>query len=448
MIQTLPTSATPTRRGPLSRPSTRREFMIIGGGTAAAVSVLGLSACGSDSGGGSGGGDVLVNLSPDLKGIIPGQVKAYNEEHPDGEVTTRITAADTSQAFDQFRTQFQGGGTDIDVIQGDIIWPPQFASNGWISDLSDRFGADEQAKFIPGVIEGNTFEGKAYGVPLFTDAGYLYYRSDLLEDAGFSEPPNTWDELKMMAAKVQQDAGTQNGFVFTGADYEGGTVLGLEFIREAGGDVLDGDAVVIDSPEAIQGLAMQQSLVVDGIAPEAVANYQEDQASGAFLRGDAVFMRMWPYAYDFLGDKSQSDISQSQVGLAALPVAEGVTPVNVGGGFNYFLNADAQDPDAAWELIQYLTAAEQQKVLAIEGKYLPTRKELYDDPEVIKAVPGVRFGKEIVPATTTPPVSPYYSDISLALSEGFNGNILAKTSPEETAGNLKDKLESIVSRGG
>ncbi|MBA2522405.1 MAG: extracellular solute-binding protein, partial [Solirubrobacterales bacterium] len=330
-------------RNLITRPTNRRQFLIASGGTAAAVSMFGLSACGDSGPSEAGSGDVLLNISPDVKAIVTKQIAEYNKANPDGAVTTRITPADTSQAFDQFRTQFQGGGTDIDVIMGDIIWPPQFAANGYISDLSDRFTTADQEAFIPGVVTGNTFDGALYGVPWFTDAGFLYYRSDLLEKAGFSEPPTTWDELKMMAAKVQQDAGTENGFVFTGAQYEGGTVLGIEFIREAGGDILDGDTVVIDSPEAIEGLTIQQSLVSEGIAPEAVANYKEDEASGAFLRGDSVFMRMWPYAYDFLGDKSQSSITAEQVGLSPLPTVEGVAPVNVGGGFNFFINAQAGD---------------------------------------------------------------------------------------------------------
>lgn len=427
------------------RPTNRREFLAISGGSLAAVSLFGLSACGDDGGGGSGSGEVLMNISPDVKAIIAKQVKAYNADNPDGEVTTRITPADTTEAFDQLRTQFQGGGTDIDVIMGDIIWPPQFASNGWIADLTDRF-TDKDA-FIPGVVEGNTYEGKIYGVPWFTDAGYLYYRADLLEDAGFSAPPTTWDELIEMASKVQQDAGIPNGFVFTGAQYEGGSQLGLEFIRTAGGDVLDGDTVVVDSPEAIEGLTIQQSLVADGIAPEAVANYEEDQASGAFLRGDSVFMRMWPYAYDFLGDKELSDLEVNQVDLAPLPTASPDIPsVNVGGGFNFFINAEATDEDAAYSLIEFLTAPEQQKQMALEGAYMPTRSELYDDPEITEAVPGVRLGKEVVPATTTPPVSPYYSDMSLVMAEQWNANILGNVTPEEAAANVKEELESIISR--
>jgi multiple sugar transport system substrate-binding protein len=432
-----------------SRPTNRRQFLIASGGTAAAVSMFGLGACGGSGASKAGSGDVLMNISPDVKAIVAKQIAAFNKQNPDGRVTTRITPSDTGQAFDQLRTQFQGGGTDIDVIMGDIIWPPQFASNGWISDLSDRFTDADRAKFIPGVVTGNTFEDKLYGVPWFTDAGFLYYRSDLLEAAGFSEPPKTWDELRMMAAKVQKDAGTDNGFVFTGAQYEGGTVLGIEFIREAGGDILNGDSVIVDSPKAIEGLTIQQSLVSDGIAPKAVANFKEDEASGAFLRGDAVFMRMWPYAYDFLGDKKQSSITAAQVGLAPLPVAsQGIAPVNVGGGFNFFINAKAGDQDAAYRLIQYLTDPAQQKTMALDGSYLPTRAALYDDPQIVKRVPGVRLGKEVVPATTTPPVSPYYSDMSLVMAKAFNGNILSDTTPEETASKLKGELETIIRKGG
>jgi multiple sugar transport system substrate-binding protein len=56
-----------------------------------------------------------------------------------------------------------------------------------------------------------------WGVPWYTDAG-LYYRSDLLEEAGFSEPPTTWDEMKEMAHKTAQDTGTSFGFILQGAE--------------------------------------------------------------------------------------------------------------------------------------------------------------------------------------------------------------------------------------
>lgn len=428
------------------RPATRRQFLVIGGGLA--VSLWGLGACGGD-GGGSGSGDILLSDFPFVKDTVNSQVAAFNKKHPNGEVTTRVGPVDTGKAFEQLKTQFQAGSNKVDVIMGDIIWPSQFAAAGWIADLSKRFTKAEQEAFIPGVVAGNTYEGKAYGVPWFTDAGMLYYRSDLLEAAGYGQPPATWDELREMAAKIQRDAGTKNGFVFTGAQYEGGTQLGIEFIRTSGGDVLDGDKVVIDSPEAIKGLTIQQSLVADGIAPEAVANFQENEASGAFMNGDAVFMRMWPFAYDWLGDKKKSKLVEDQVGLTQVPVAESNLPrVNLGGGFNFFVNVDSDDQDKDWELIQFMTAPAQQKQLALEASLLPTRPELYSDPEIIDKLPAVRLGKEAIRNTTTPPVSPYYSDMSLAMAKQFHSNVLGDTSPEDVVSTLKEQLQSIIDRGG
>ena len=176
--------------------------------------------------------------------------------------------ADSGQHFDQLNTEFQSGESGTDVIGGDVIWPAQFAANGYIADLSDRFPESERRAFLPATIEANTYEGAIYGVPRHTDAGMLYYRLGLLERAGYSAPPATWDELKEQARAVQEDVGTRYGFVFQGADYEGGVVNGLEYIWTSGGDVLEGDRVVIDSPEATRGLRIERSMVADGIAPE------------------------------------------------------------------------------------------------------------------------------------------------------------------------------------
>src|ERR687893_828537 len=80
------------------------------------------------------------------------------------------------------------------LIGGDVIWPAQFAANGYILDLSDRFTEDMRAKFLEGPVASNTYEDKVWGVPWFTDAGLLYYRRDWLENSGFSGPPRTWEE--------------------------------------------------------------------------------------------------------------------------------------------------------------------------------------------------------------------------------------------------------------
>jgi multiple sugar transport system substrate-binding protein len=305
-----------------------------GAGLAGAV-LLGAAGCG-----GGGGperaedGSILFTFSfgVDPSGTLQELVERFNEKH-EGRYTANYREMGVEYLGD-LRTELQAGGGEIALIGGDVIWPAELAANGWLVDLSDRFPESERKKFLDGPIEANIYEGKIYGVPWFTDAGMLYYRKDLLEKSGFSEAPKTWDELKEMAEKVMQDEGIQNGFVFQGSNYEGGVVDGLEYINSHGGSVLaenDPSKVVIGSPESIAGLQMERSMVEDGIAPQSVAQYTEQESQSTFLNGDAVFCRNWPYMYALAADPEQSKIKQDQISVAPLPAGSGPNGRSVSG---------------------------------------------------------------------------------------------------------------------
>ncbi len=426
----------------------RREFLKISGTGVAGAALLGVAGCGG--GGQEGGGGITFSWGPDDTGVLPKLIKKFNDQNEGKiKVTHREMPSDTGQYFDQMRTEFQAGGGDIDVIGGDVIWPAQFAANGWIVDLSDRF-TDTDA-FLPGPMQANTYDDKVWGVPWYTDAGLLYYRQDLLEKSGFSEGPKTWEELKQMALKVKQDSGIKAGFVFQGAEYEGGVCNGCEYIWTHGGNVLDPEdpsKVVIDSPESAAGLQTYHSMIEEGAAPRAVLQYKEDESHAAFLRGDAIFMRNWPYVYALLSIPEESEIDPEQVGVAQIPVASGNQSYSTLGGWNFFINAASDKQEEAWEFIKFMTDPEQLKTNALEGSRLPPRRSLYEDQEVLEKVPVARLGKEAIIENSTPrPVSPYYSDMSLELAQQYNAALAGEVSPEQAVQTLQNDLQSIIEEG-
>jgi trehalose/maltose transport system substrate-binding protein len=427
----------------------RRDFLKLGGAGLAGAALLGTAGCGG--GGESGSNDVLLSWGSDDTGTLPKLIEQFNKQSKDFKIKYREMPADTGQYFDKLRTQFQAGGGDIDVILGDVIWPAQFAANGWISDLTDRFtDADE---FLQGPMQAGIYEDKVYSVPWYTDAGLLYYRQDLLEKAGYSGPPATWDELREMANKVKQDEGIPNGFVFQGAEYEGGVCNGLEYIWSHGGDVLDPNdpsKVIIDSPGSAAGLATWRSMVESGAAPEAVLQYQEDESHSSFLNDEAVFIRNWPYMYALAGSSDFPKVKQEQVGITAIPVAEeGGQSYSTLGGWSFLINAASDKQDQAWEFIKFMTAPEQLIFNAKSGSKLPTRQSLYDEPEVLNNVPVARLGKEaIIQNSTSRPVSPFYSDVSLELAAGFNAALSGNSSPEEAVKTLQEELQNIAEQAG
>ena len=95
---------------------------------------------------------------------------------------------------------------------------------------------------------------------------------------------------------------------------------GCEYIWSAGGNILDLDdpsKVIIDTPEAAAGLAIERSMIETGASPQAVLQYQESECEGAFLTGDAVFMRISPSTYALAGTTDYPKVKKDQ--LASRP---------------------------------------------------------------------------------------------------------------------------------
>lgn len=426
----------------------RRQFLRVGGAGIAGIVLAGTGGCGD--GRGEQGGSTTLNFvfGPDPTGTLQTLIGRFNRENA-GEVRVkwRGMPVDVTQYFSQIRTELQAGTEDVDVIGGELAWAVQFASNGWIADLSDRFTEEVRRDFLQAPLETVEYEDGFYGVPWYTDAGMLYYRKDLLRESGFDEAPRTWNELKQMARAVREKSATRAGFVFQGAEYEGGAINALEYIWTSGGDVLDPEdpaRVVINSPESLSGLTTERSMITDGIAPQAVVTYKEDESGGLFLRGDAVFHRNWPYLYGQLNPETSS-IEPEQVDISVLPVAsEGLRTYSGLGGWNFLVNAGSQKQDAAWEFIRYMTAPEQQKLRALQGGYLPVLKSLYDDQEILDEVPVIALGKEAIQSARPRPVSPFYQDMALVMSEQFHASLNGSVSPEQALQTLQTELQAIV----
>ena len=130
-----------------------------------------------------------------------------------------------------------------------------------------------------------------------------------------------------------------------------------------------------------------------------------------------------------------------------MPSSDG-KPVNgTVGDQPLYISTSSRNPDAAWKFIEFFSTPEQQKFRAIEGSYLPTRSNLYDDPEIQESVPVVALAKTALQHTLPRPVTPYYSDMSLEMRDQFNASLLGDVSPEDAARTMKENLENLIQQG-
>lgn len=302
-------------------------------------------------------------------------------------VTPYETPNSSNDHLGIIQQQLAARSGDIDVYQLDIIWPGLVGQH--FVDLTNKIPASDIAQHFQGTIQADQFDGKQVAMPWFTDAGMLYYRTDLLKKYGYSKPPVTWAELATMAGKIQAGEQKTNkaftGFVFQGKNYEGLTCDALEWIKSfGGGTVVDANGkITINNAQAAKALDTAASWI-GSISPRGVTTYQEEEARGIFQSGNAAFMRNWPYAWA-LAQNADSKV-KGLIGAAPLPNGGGSAAATLG-GWNLGVNTYGKHIDASIDLVRYLTGAEEQKIRAIEGSYQPTVMRLYKDKDVLKANP-------------------------------------------------------------
>ncbi len=341
---------------------------------------------------------------------------------------------------------------DIDVYQIDVIWPGILGSH--FIDLSEHISQDRIDEHFEAIVENNTLDGSVVAMPWFTDAGVLYYRTDLVEEYGV-EPPTTWQEMTEAAEIIQageRDKGNDRfwGFVWQGRAYEGLTCNVLEWFDSFnGGSIVEADgSITINNDANLEALELASSWI-GTISPNGVLNYMEEDARGVFQSGNAAFMRNWPYAWAL----AQSDDSEIRGNVGVLPLPKGGDDgQNTGtlGGWNLAVSRYSDHAAEAADLVAYLVSMEEQKRRAIVGGYNPTIAALYEDEEVLEANPF--FGElydTFVNAVARPSAvtGSRYNEVSSALYNATHDALSGSASASEALSTVEAELQRM-SRGG
>jgi multiple sugar transport system substrate-binding protein len=378
----------------------------------AALCVLALAACGGGGGGGSSdktlsesdaknpSGNISWCIGKDTTGAFAAMVKQFNDANSNAKVklVELPTSADDQRA--QQVQRLRAKSSECDVLGIDTIWTAEYASQGWIYDLSDAMNA-RKSDFIGSTVDSTKYQDKYWAVPFNTNAGFLFYRTDKVKST-----PTTWQQ-------VYADAKSDGGLVYQGSRYEGLTVNFLELLYSAGGRAIseDGKKATIDSPEAKEVLQFMVNGIKDGAVPKSVSTYTEEESRRAFEAGKAALMRQWPYAYA-LG--LQSPI-KGKFKITTLPGWKDKPGGGVIGGYNLAINAYSKHPGTALAFADFVTQPKQQIYMAAKTSLPPTLSAAYDAPEVTKALPFASELRKAVAQASPRPISPVYPQISEAI---------------------------------
>jgi multiple sugar transport system substrate-binding protein len=377
-------------------------------------------------------GDVTYCTGKDTTGETKEWSKQFNNKYESQGLSVKIVEfpASADEQRNQFVQRQEAKAGDCDVFRSDVIWTAEFASQGWLYDLTPYMDTVKD-RFIASSLETATYDGKVWGVPSYTNAALLYYRTDKVDSV-----PTTWQQL-------YQQAGDQGGIVFQGASYEGLTCDFLELAFAAGGEVLseDGKTAVIDSPENVEALKLMVDAVKSGAAPRAVSTYMEPESLAAWQTGKPAYMRNWPYAYAL---SQETDKLKGKFEVAPLPEYEGGGRAAILGGGNSVISVFSDNPGGALAVVDFLATEDWQATLTAEFSQASALKAVWDRPEVQKAIPFHAELRQAIEQARARPVSPVYPQISQAIYKNVNAAITGNASPEDAMKQAQSDIEKAL----
>ena len=389
-------------------------------------------------------GPITFAIGKDNPGWLQGVITGWNQDNPSQKVTLLLLPEASNDQLAQLVANLQAKSDEYDVIDMDVIWTAEFASNGWIIPLPQ--GQFPLGNFLKPAVDTAMYQGRLYAVPDYSNADLLYYRKDILAKAG-KQPPKTWAQLQHLAETVAPKYGLY-GYAGTFAPYEGLTVNFAEAVQSAGGSILspEGTRVTVDSAQALRGLEFLVNGFQQGWIPKVTLTYEEESAQNAFEAGKFLFLDNWPDVYAALSTPGPHNKVYGKFGIVALPGLDGTGSSSLGGA-NLAISAYSQHQRTALNFIKYMTDLANERQMLEQGSFPPVWTQLYTDKSLISSYHYLPVLEQAINSAQPRPAITNYDQASLAISSTVYEALTHQKNPQQALTELAGQLTQIIRDG-
>lgn len=350
-----------------------------------------------------GGGDGRIDFwAMGAEGAaVERMLPALQEKHAG--LAVRVQQIPWSAAHEKLLTAYVGGVTPC-VFQLGNTWIPELVALGAVEPLDDRVAASgtvDTADYFPGILDTNVVGGRLFALPWYVDTRLLFYRVDLLEQAGVGAAPVTWDDWLAAMEAVRRRPGGGPAILLPPSEWQTPVALAMQL---GAGLLRDGDRRGdFQSPAFRRAFELYVGLFTSGLAPFGgdadVANLYQDFAAGRF-----PFLLTGPWNLVELDRRLPAGFAGRWT-TAPMPAPEPPGPgLSLAGGSSLAIFRSCADKDAAWRLIEILSATATQVEFYRESGDLPPRRSawtaggLEDDPR------AAAFARQLEHVRSTPKV--------------------------------------------
>ncbi len=287
-----------------------------------------------------------------------------------------VYKGDGFQIDKKLKTDFAAGSVDYDVCWDHSSFFTQYIKADGIVPLDDYFSTDDLKDFIPMILNSGKRDGKLWIIPRHFDISCLHYRTDLFQDFGLTVP-ETWDEFKATALKVQPNlpagvyatefAGKEEAL--TGRFYEVSTCEGAEFFDK---NWKPG----FNAPGGVKAATMFQDLYKAGAMPPGMTSFVWEDVAKNWVAGNIVMYTEWYGWYSYFQDPSASKAA-GLFDIARQPRGNAGIHGGWAGQHSFSITKASQQKETAADFIKFITSADSQMTEANLG-FLVTRNSVWD----------------------------------------------------------------------
>lgn len=374
-------------------------------------------------------GEVLAQLIP-----------AFERENPG--IRVEVQQIPWISAHEKLLTAFAGDATP-DVAQLGSSWVAELVALGALAPLDGHLRGSriEPRDYFEGAMRGNVIGGRTWAIPWYADTRLLFYRSDLLREAGFATPPTDWAGwLRAMRAVKARGDPQDYAILLPINEYEPLLALGLQ----------SGETLLRDggrygnfrAPGFTRASDFYFGLFREGLAPP-LSNTQISNVHDEFARGHFAFYISGPWN---IGEFRRRMPAERQDDWATAPLPGPNGPgASIAGGASLALFARSQHKDAAWRLIEYLSRPEVQlRFFELTGD-LPARRSVWAAPALANDRYAAAFRDQLERAVP-PPAVPEWERIGQQMRIVSERAVAGRITPAQFRATLDADTDRILAR--
>jgi multiple sugar transport system substrate-binding protein len=328
-----------------------------------------------------------------------------------------------------------GDGPDVVLLQSDMI--PQYVDQKALQPVDDVL-ANSARVIPPAVVDALSVHGRSYAAPLYRTVTTTVYNRKLFTEAGVTELPQTWDEVKAAAPKL-----AAHGIPIL--DYSGSTEASLNLtfyplLWQAGGSVFttDGTKSAFASAEGVSALRFLVDLEAMHGLPADVATRHSEPPDDAVTTGRAAM------AHTMTADGAR-DVAAAigaQNTVIGLPLRDR-TRATYGTPAGLSLLRDAKRPDVARKLLAYLMSPAVVDELCARSHYFPPWTDSSSPPtdEVSKEF------AQALPFASPGDLHPLARKVMGLLAPHLQAALIGTTTPERALADAAEEVDAMLGSG-